>query len=83
MTTTLAPTEDVPVEKTWTLNASHRCDNCGSQAYVSVEMVETGFDLLFCAHHFNKYQPKLSTLDAIVTDERERLFAVAKLDVSA
>lgn len=83
MTTTLAPTEAAPAEKTWTLNASHRCDNCGSQAYVSVEMVETGFDLLFCAHHFTKYEAKLEALDAVVTDERERLYAVAKLDVSA
>lgn len=61
----------------WKLNATHRCDACGSQAYVEVKGI-TG-ELLFCSHHYNKimdnpvgYQ-KMMGFVLEVTDERERL----------
>ena len=34
------------------LTAADRCDRCGAQAYVRATM-ESGFDLLLCAHHFH------------------------------
>lgn len=61
----------------WKLNATHRCDSCGSQAYVEVKGI-TG-ELLFCSHHYNKimdnpigYQ-KMMGFVLEVTDEREKL----------
>ena len=48
-----------------TLNALHRCDACGSRAYVHV-IIETGLndagypdsgELLFCAHHAKEHMP--------------------------
>lgn len=48
-----------------TLNALHRCDACGSRAYVHV-IIETGLndagypdsgELFFCAHHSREHMP--------------------------
>lgn len=46
-----------------TLTATDRCDRCGAQARVRVELA-TG-ELLFCAHHAKAYEPSLkdSALD--------------------
>ena len=47
------------------LNASHRCDSCGSRAYVRVN-IETGIneagyvdngELFWCRHHANEHMP--------------------------
>ena len=59
------------VEETDTLNATYRCDSCGSQAYVWLNGV-TG-DLLFCGHHFNKYEDKLRSYAFEIVDERYKL----------
>ena len=59
------------VEETDTLNATDRCDSCGSQAYVWLNGV-TG-DLLFCGHHFNKYEDKLRAYAFEIVDERYKL----------
>ena len=49
------------------LNASHRCDSCGSRAYVHV-IIETGIneagyidngELLWCRHHANEHMPMI------------------------
>ncbi len=64
MTATLAPSP--------ALTASDRCDRCGAQAYVRV-MLATGGDLLFCAHHALKYEPRLRQLAAEIHDETGRL----------
>jgi hypothetical protein len=63
MSTTLAQPE---------LTASDRCDRCGAQAYVRV-MLESGGELIFCAHHAREYSPKLRELSAQILDESERL----------
>lgn len=55
------------------LTAEDRCDACGAQAYVYVE-IESG-DLLFCLHHWKKYESKLSETAINVLDESERLLA--------
>lgn len=59
------------VEETDTLNATDRCDRCGSRAYVWLNGV-TG-DLLFCGHHFNKYEDKLRAYAFEIVDERHKL----------
>jgi hypothetical protein len=61
----------------WQLNASDRCDSCGSQAYVYVVGV-TG-DLLFCAHHYSGIMDNAVGYDKMmrfayqIVDEREKL----------
>ena len=54
------------------LTAIDRCDRCGAQAYVRVNM-PTGGELLFCAHHGRQYGPRLRELDASILDESVRL----------
>jgi hypothetical protein len=59
------------------LTATDRCDRCGAQAYVRVQLA-SGSELLFCAHHARAYEPKLRELAASIQDESEKL-----LDTSA
>jgi hypothetical protein len=54
------------------LVAADRCDRCGAQAYVRVKL-ESGLDLLFCAHHARAYEPTLREVAAAIHDESERL----------
>jgi hypothetical protein len=54
------------------LTVADRCDRCGAQAYVRVAM-SAGGELFFCAHHGREYTPKLRELDAVISDESERL----------
>lgn len=58
-------------EESDTLNATDRCDSCGSRAYVWLNGV-TG-DLLFCAHHFSKYEEKLRAYAFEIIDERYKI----------
>jgi hypothetical protein len=53
------------------LLATDRCDVCGAQAYIRVEM-ETG-ELLFCAHHGNANKEKLQPLTINWHDQSEDL----------
>ena len=55
------------------LTALDRCDSCGAQAYVRV--VLNGSELLFCAHHANKHEPKLRPLAEVWHDESHKLTA--------
>ena len=65
------------VDNRWILDASHRCDSCGAQAYVQTLGV-TG-DLLFCAHHYEgilnneKAQEAMTQFAYQIIDEREHL----------
>ena len=64
------------------LTASDRCDRCGAQAYVRATM-DSGFDLLLCAHHFRENEDRLRAVAAAIQDETERLAEVpptARLD---
>lgn len=70
-TTVEAPEQEMPK----TMTAADRCDNCGAQAYVSVFFKEGG--LLFCGHHYAKYEDKLKPITIGILDERERLLARA------
>jgi hypothetical protein len=66
--------------RVYKLNTSHRCDKCGAQAYVDV-ILNSGLNLLFCKHHYNKYELALMPVadpDAI-NDESDRLYDVNRL----
>jgi len=54
------------------LSAADRCDRCGAQAYLKVEL-QSGGELLFCAHHAREHGDKLREVAAHVVDETERL----------
>ncbi len=54
------------------LTATDRCDRCGAQAYVRATM-ESGFDLLLCAHHFHENEARLREIAVSVQDESDRL----------
>lgn len=64
MTTTVAPSAP--------LTAEDRCDRCGAQAYLRVELA-TGGELLFCAHHAREHGEKLKEVAAHVQDETHKL----------
>ncbi len=54
------------------LTAADRCDRCGAQAYLRVELVSGG-ELLFCAHHAREHEDKLRQVAASIQDETDRL----------
>jgi hypothetical protein len=54
------------------LTATDRCDRCGAQAYLRVELA-TGGELLFCAHHAREHGDKLRAIAVNVHDETEKL----------
>jgi hypothetical protein len=64
MTTAVAPSTP--------LTALDRCDRCGAQAYLRVELVGGG-ELLFCAHHAREHGDKLREIAVAVQDETGKL----------
>lgn len=66
MTTAVAPSPQ--------FTALDRCDRCGAQAYVRVEL-STGGELMFCAHHAREHADKLQQIAAAIQDETGRLSA--------
>jgi hypothetical protein len=52
--------------------ALDRCDRCGAQAYVRVELTSGG-ELLFCAHHAREHAEKLQQVAAAIHDDTGRL----------
>ena len=69
------------------LTAHDRCDvkECGAQAYVAVRYITGG--LMFCAHHYTVsetlIQASVESSMGVIHDERAKLYATTKLDVSA
>lgn len=55
-----------------TLTAGDRCDRCGAQAYLRVELAG-GAELLFCAHHAREHGDKLREIAVSVHDETHKL----------
>lgn len=78
--TTLDPETAETTDQNEELTALDRCDSCGAQAYVRARFT-TG-ELLFCGHHFTKWESTMSPLLLDLYDERHKLTDVAKLDVS-
>lgn len=55
------------------LNALDRCDcSCGAQAFVMAEFANGG-TLLFCGHHFNKFEEKIRQQAIDIFDARNRI----------
>jgi hypothetical protein len=54
------------------LTPADRCDRCPAQAYVRAVM-ESGFDLLLCAHHFRKNANVLRDSAVRIDDQTHRL----------
>ena len=71
MTTAVAPSA---------LTAADRCDRCGAQAYLRVELA-TGGELLFCAHHAREHSEKLREVAVTVVDETHKLGDVPAITV--
>ena len=64
MTTAVAPSSP--------LTAVDRCDRCGAQAYLRVELAGGG-ELLFCAHHAREHGARLREIAVTVHDETGKL----------
>jgi hypothetical protein len=54
------------------LTAADRCDRCGAQAYLRVEL-QSGGELLFCAHHAREHGDKLKEIAVTLVDETDKL----------
>lgn len=54
------------------LTAADRCDRCGAQAYLRVELA-SGLELMFCAHHAREHDEKLREVAVNVIDETHKL----------
>ena len=54
------------------LTSVDRCDRCGAQAYLRVQL-QAGGELLFCAHHAREHGDKLREIAAHVQDETAKL----------
>lgn len=54
------------------LTANDRCDQCGAQAFFICQGMAG--ELLFCRHHFTKYEDKIREWAFDIIDESERLF---------
>ena len=50
------------------LTASDRCDRCSAAAQVRA-VLPSGFELLFCGHHFSEHRSKLETQGAAILSE--------------
>ena len=61
------------------LTSKDRCDSCGAQAYVRASF-ESG-DLLFCNHHYRRFQTKIDDGAVRIIDESWML-TDKRLDVS-
>lgn len=58
--------EDTLKEKQLKIN--DRCDSCNAQAFVLVKLISG--ELMFCGHHFAKYEANLTKSAYEVVDER-------------
>jgi len=58
-------------EKSDVLKASDRCDRCNGQAFFWINGVAG--DLLFCRHHFLKYEDAIRSYAFEVVDETHKL----------
>jgi hypothetical protein len=54
------------------LTAVDRCDRCGAQAYLRVQL-QAGGELLFCAHHAREHGDKLREIASYFHDETHKL----------
>ncbi len=60
-------------EDTTQMTAADRCDRCGAQAYVRVELPSG--ELLFCGHHARAHADAYRSVATHIQDETDRLHA--------
>ena len=53
------------------LKVADRCDRCGAQAFVLVKGMSG--ELMFCGHHFTKFEDSLTQFAYEIVDEREHI----------
>ena len=70
---TEATTETGETTERYQLTALDRCDECGAQAYIRVELASG--DLLFCSHHGNEKKAALESVAVAWHDESKKLLA--------
>ena len=68
----MRPNVTTAVAPTTPLTAVDRCDRCGAQAYLRVELAGGG-ELLFCAHHGREHGDRLREIAVSVHDETGKL----------
>lgn len=56
------------------LSAADRCDRCGAQAFVRVELAG-GTDLVFCGHHARQHETRLREVAVAWLDRSDLLDA--------
>lgn len=59
------------------VRAEDRCDRCGAEALVRVELLASGLPLTFCAHHYTDQAALLVAVAVVTDDERGKLEAAA------
>lgn len=65
-------TEEIQDIQSDMLTANDRCDRCGGQAYFWVNGISG--DILFCRHHFLKWEEKIRAYAFEIVDESHKLF---------
>lgn len=59
------------------LTNADRCDQCGAQAFIWVNMPDSQNGLLYCVHHFNRNEAALRKVAIDFIDERHKVNAKA------
>lgn len=60
------------------LKPTDHCDRCGARGFVLVGHSTAGGDfhsLVFCGHHYRRFEPWFASRGWIVVDERDRINA--------
>jgi hypothetical protein len=65
------------------LQLADRCDSCGAQAFVAVQLDGAAAELLFCGHHYRRHESALAINGARVHDERSKINVKPSLSANA
>lgn len=71
VTTPQAETDERPLSDV--LTHADRCDACGAQAFIWVNMPNSNSGLLYCSHHFNRFEDGLRKVAIEIYDERYKI----------
>jgi hypothetical protein len=82
MQTTALASQESPAKRRTALTLSDRCDRCNAQAFVAVELL-TSSELLFCNHHYRKYEAALAPQVAYVLDNSAQINSKPSLSANA
>lgn len=64
-------TEEAPQVVEKVMKIADRCDRCNAQAFVLVKGVSG--ELMFCGHHFTKFETELTKFAYEIIDERSSI----------